>query len=536
MSHENPPKAQSTISRVASRPTTAATRALKLAARQGLSANFGACAIVSLLAAILIWPIASPSVMVSGSFDILSESFRLIRIPDGQAFLDTLRAGLDHMQQATSVGSSSDAGVISSLYHRAQASGSIEKALVVAAGHALFGPSLSASVIAAAAGLVTLAVALLIRVPLRVSSHRFFLETCAYPKTSISSLLFVFRRRRVMGVAAGVAYRDLRLLAWMLTIVMGPVKYYSYAMVEFILAENPDVSPRQALRLSQAMMRGRRWRAFLLDLSFLQWYLLGLVTFGLVTILYAIPYRSLAWCELYTQAREEQLTLDTADSTAFDDPYLIDPATPARLMADGFVFGDLNSESYPKPWTPHALDHLHYARDYSPLNLVLLFFSFSVIGWVYESVTSLAYVGHFVNRGTLYGPWIPIYGVGGVAALVLLKPIRDNPVATFFTSMLVCGVIEYIAATALLKLTGLQYWTYQGYFFNIQGRVCLEGLIVFGLGCTAAIYFLAPLLDTWLRKVPRHIRIRVACVLATGFMADILFTWAHPRTGDGITS
>ncbi|MDR2973886.1 MAG: putative ABC transporter permease, partial [Propionibacteriaceae bacterium] len=74
-----------------------------------------------------------------------------------------------------------------------------------------------------------------------------------------------------------------------------------------------------------------------------------------------------------------------------------------------------------------------------------------------------------------------------------------------------------------------------GYFFNIQGRVCLEGLLVFGFGCVAVIYFLAPLLDNWLSRIPPRVRYAIVIVLSVGFLTDLAFAWMFPRTGRGIT-
>ena len=67
-----------------------------------------------------------------------------------------------------------------------------------------------------------------------------------------------------------------------------------------------------------------------------------------------------------------------------------------------------------------------------------------MIGWLYEVGIFLVEDHIFVNRGVLYGPWLPIYGSGGVAILVLLKKYRDKPIVLFFATMLLCGLIEYV--------------------------------------------------------------------------------------------
>ncbi len=70
----------------------------------------------------------------------------------------------------------------------------------------------------------------------------------------------------------------------------GLVKYYSYRMVPYIVKEYPDLSEIEVITLSRRMMDGNKWRTFLLDLTFLGWVLLGFVTFGIVNILWTLPY------------------------------------------------------------------------------------------------------------------------------------------------------------------------------------------------------------------------------------------------------
>ena len=74
-------------------------------------------------------------------------------------------------------------------------------------------------------------------------------------------------------------------------------------------------------------------------------------------------------------------------------------------------------------------------RSYSLVNLVMMFFIFCFVGWVWE--VSLAFIseGTFVNRGTLHGPWLPIYGTGGVIILILLKKLRKKPLFELLAAM-----------------------------------------------------------------------------------------------------
>jgi uncharacterized membrane protein len=101
--------------------------------------------------------------------------------------------------------------------------------------------------------------------------------------------------------------------------------------------------------------------------------------------------------------------------------------------------------------------------------------------------------------------------------------------------MLICGVIEYTGAWCLETFLHMKYWDYSGYFFNIQGRVCLEGLLVFAMAGTASIYFISPLLNNLLDKIPVHVKQTACVILSAGFLTDLTYTYFHPHTGKHIS-
>ena len=85
--------------------------------------------------------------------------------------------------------------------------------------------------------------------------------------------------------------------------VPGVVKAYEYRMVEYIMAENPGMKPKEAMAKSKAMMQGQKWNAFVLDLSFLGWDILSLCTLGIVGTFYAEPYQMLTNAALYEKLK-----------------------------------------------------------------------------------------------------------------------------------------------------------------------------------------------------------------------------------------
>lgn len=112
-------------------------------------------------------------------------------------------------------------------------------------------------------------------------------------------ILFVFRNNYV-NVCVNIFLKQLFTFLWcLLLIVPGIVKAYEYMMVPYLLAENPDMSREEVFAMSKRMMDGNKWNAFVLDLSFIGWMILGALTLNIVNVLYTNPYRYLTSAELY---------------------------------------------------------------------------------------------------------------------------------------------------------------------------------------------------------------------------------------------
>ena len=108
-------------------------------------------------------------------------------------------------------------------------------------------------------------------------------------------------------VSTTLFLRDLFLVMWgLLFIIPALIKGYSYCMVPFILTEHPELSATEVITRSREMMNGHKWRAFLLDLSFIGWILLGVLTLGLGLIFWTEPYMFSTRAALYLKLKEEQ--------------------------------------------------------------------------------------------------------------------------------------------------------------------------------------------------------------------------------------
>lgn len=174
-------------------------------------------------------------------------------------------------------------------------------------------------------------------------------------------------------------------------------------------------------------------------------------------------------------------------------------------------------------------------KQYSPASLILLFFVFSAAGWGWEVTYHLVEDHMFVNRGFLQGPWLPIYGTGGVLILMVLKKYFDRPILLFFMIMGVCGVVEYTIGWMLEAVFHEKWWDYSEYVFQIQGRVCLIGLLIFGLGGLVFVYGIAPWMDRKINHMKCHTQKLLCGILIVLFAVDIVYSTWHPNQGAGIT-
>ena len=111
----------------------------------------------------------------------------------------------------------------------------------------------------------------------------------------------------------------------------------------------------------------------------------------------------------------------------------------------------------------------------------LLFITYAFLGWILEGAEQIIQRKKLVNRGFLIGPYCPIYGWGGLAITIILKKYLDDPLALFLFALLICAVLEYLTSYVMEKLFKARWWDYSSKKFNINGRICLEMIIPFGI-------------------------------------------------------
>lgn len=156
---------------------------------------------------------------------------------------------------------------------------------------------------------------------------------------------------------------------------------------------------------------------------------------------------------------------------------------------------------------------------------VLLFFCYSILGWIMEVSCKLISDRKFINRGFLIGPWCPIYGCGGLLITLLLNKYINDPITLFIMAILVCSILEYSTSYVLEKLFNARWWDYNHYRFNINGRICLETMIPFGLLGLFIMYVSNPFLINIFNNIPSIILYIICSILSLLFILDYIVSF-----------
>ena len=454
--------------------------------------------------------------------------------------------------------------------------------------------TLATAILIALSGLFTISTWIFLRDIYRAVLRRYLLEARTYDHVPANHLFFIKMVKKWFNACMVLFYQTFIEILWWFTIVGGIIKRYSYAMVPFIVAENPSVKAKEAVTLSRKMMNGHKMRLFLLEVTFIPLDLLGWASFGISDVLYTVPYKFTTYTEFYAALRELAIENKIEGYELLNDVYLYEKPDDELLertyddilkqqeyinthevtvnekqnffirnfgiwlgsTANKIEYEDIEGRKAQIVQQKQALEKYTYAlrlnpnwkkeygqsirklefiRNYTVWNLIFIFFFFSLFGWLWEVSLHLLGDGVFVNRGTMHGPWLPIYGGGLVMILTLLSRFRPKPLKEVISIVVVCGIVEYTTSFVLELMFNQKWWDYSGYFLNINGRICAEGLMVFALGGMVGVYLICPIIDAMLSRVSVNIVAPFVVILLTVFTIDAIYSTKNPNTGAGIT-
>ena len=155
----------------------------------------------------------------------------------------------------------------------------------------------------------------------------------------------------------------------------------------------------------------------------------------------------------------------------------------------------------------------------------MLFFIYAILGWIIETTLVSIEKRKFVNRGFLIGPYCPIYGFGGLAITILLKNYTKDPIVLFLMAVIICGTLEYFTSYIMEKIFKARWWDYSAKKYNINGRICLETVVPFGiLGCLV-MYVLNPITFKYLNMLSNSMLNIISAICFTIFITDNIVSY-----------
>lgn len=157
--------------------------------------------------------------------------------------------------------------------------------------------------------------------------------------------------------------------------------------------------------------------------------------------------------------------------------------------------------------------------------LYLLFMLYSFLGWSMEVICKLIEKHRFINRGFLIGPYCPIYGCGCIAMILLLYKYLEDPITLFFMAIIICSILEYSTSFIMEKLFKTRWWDYSNKKYNLNGRICLDTMLPFGLLGCLVLYLINPFFSKIINKLPVNIMVSLAFIILIIFIIDNIISF-----------
>ena len=352
----------------------------------------------------------------------------------------------------------------------------------------------SAAILAIVIAVLFLLLTIFVLQSLNVIQARFHTEARTYEKVPMSHFFFLRSAGQYMNTSMHAFRAEFQLGLWSLTIVGGFIKFFSYLLVPYILAENPKLTGKEAILLSRKMMDGHKAEAFVLYLSMIGWELLSVITLGYAGIFFVNPYFASIKANYWADLRENYLKEHEEAKQLLNDPYLYAKAAPVVLspaykdhaMDEAYIretqitlsgfkaflanvvgiqvgskkevkvyrgveslqsqsYEDhlvLNGEVYPTrlaPWFTNEMKHFNgymsADQTYSIPTLLFLAVFYSVLGYLWMAAACLHH--DFTFSPVLTGPWIPAFGLIAMLVQGLGTKMRGSYISDVIFTMII---------------------------------------------------------------------------------------------------
>ena len=164
----------------------------------------------------------------------------------------------------------------------------------------------------------------------------------------------------------------------------------------------------------------------------------------------------------------------------------------------------------------------------------MIFIIYSFLGWAFEELWYLLFAHKIVNRGLLFGPYLPVYGFGLVIVYNLLWKFRHRkhrifhiditPLLVFIFIFFIATGVEYLSHYLLDAFFNIELWDYSKKFLNINGRVCFTTSLCFAIGGIIALYFVQPRIERWNQRIVGFSRHILNLIMVMVLLVDLICT------------
>lgn len=156
--------------------------------------------------------------------------------------------------------------------------------------------------------------------------------------------------------------------------------------------------------------------------------------------------------------------------------------------------------------------------------IIVLFFTYSVIGWMWETIYCSIKDHHYDYRGFLFGPYCPFYGFAVTTILIFTYHIQDNLFLLYVVGIIVATIFEYCASVFLQYIFHMKLWDYSHLWGNVQGRVAPVISLFWGVG----VVFLVKIIQPFIQKIINWEEARthgyLALIILLGMGTDFVLT------------
>lgn len=151
---------------------------------------------------------------------------------------------------------------------------------------------------------------------------------------------------------------------------------------------------------------------------------------------------------------------------------------------------------------------------------ILFFFVYSFLGWCLEVICKLITEKRFINRGILIGPLCPIYGYGVLIMTLFFRKYLNDPITLFILIIVSCSILEYFTSYFLEKVYHTRWWDYSTKKFNINGRICLETMIPFGILGLLIMNYMNSIVFNLLNILPNYLIYILSTIFLITYIID----------------